>query len=145
MIFKLDRFEFDKFSLVIGIAGVGKSLTNGLVLEDSFLSIVKDKQDLVRFKSGIGGEKLVIKPIKNRVSYLKLKYLPTTSVFQTFDLLDTLDIQFPVTIENKSNPRYKGFASECYLMKKHSIEIGVKGFKDGEYTILMTDYVEVAL
>lgn len=133
-------FDIDKLSVIL-LYPLPIEITEGLILEDSFLTIEKANKELVKHKVGLGGEVLINENF-DPVHYLTLNYLPSAPAVVELGLLQKAKTQFGVVIQNNSAPKYKGVASECRILNKPDVSIGTIGFKDSVFKILMTDYIE---
>ncbi|MBK8397430.1 MAG: hypothetical protein IPL26_19625 [Leptospiraceae bacterium] len=135
-------FDFDKLSLIL-LSPIPWDLLEGLVLEDSFLSVKKESKN-IGYKRGLGGE-VLISEIFDSVHLLTLTYLPNSPIVYKLHSLKILKSQFGLNIQNNSAPKYKGVASECRFLENPQVKVGTNGFGDLEFQILMTDYVDVFL
>jgi hypothetical protein len=135
-------FDFDKLNIVL-ITPIPISIIEGLVLENSFLSIEKEAKH-VNYKVGLGGEVLVSENFHG-IHFLDLNYLPNSPSVLEIDILKKIKTQFGVLIQNNSAPKYKGIASECRVLEVPSTGIGTEGFSNKKFRILMTDFIEVYL
>lgn len=135
---------FDLSSLTIKLLPYAIDITGGLVLKESSVVIERQNRDLVKVKSGLGGEVLISENIEN-IHILTLEYLPTATAVYQLGLLQKSKTQFGIYIKNDRAPKYKGIASECRILDKPKIAIGTSGFSDTAYKILMTDYIEAFL
>lgn len=131
-------FDFDKLSLLF-LVPFPLDVLDGLVLEDSFLTIKKESRN-IGYKKGLGGEVLVSEILDN-IHTLELNYLPNSSVVPKLNALRVAKTQFGIAIQNNSAPRYKGGASECRFLDTPDTKIGTIGFDDLKFNILMTDYI----
>ncbi|MCB1176521.1 MAG: hypothetical protein KDK36_02975 [Leptospiraceae bacterium] len=135
-------FDFDKLNLLL-LSPLPIDLLEGLVLEDSFLSIKKESKN-IGWKKGLGGEVLISEQLDN-VHTLDLKYLPNSPLVFQLNTLKVAKTQFGITLQNNSAPKYKGAATECRFIDTPDLKVGVKGFEDLQFKILMTDYIGVYL
>lgn len=134
-------FDIDKLSVIL-LYPLPIEITEGLILEDSFLTVEKINKDLVKHKVGLGGEVLISENFDS-VHSLTLNYLPTAPAVVELGLLQKAKTQFGIVIQNNSAPKYKGAASECRIVNKPDVSIGIGGFRDCIFKILMTDYIEI--
>lgn len=135
-------FDFDKLNLLL-LSPFPIDLLEGLVLEDSFLSIKKESKN-IGYKKGLGGEVLISEQLDN-IHILELNYLPNSPLIPELNTLRVAKTQFGITIKNSSAPKYKGVATECRFIDSPDTKIGIKGFDDLKFNILMTDYIGVYL
>ena len=133
-------FDVEGLSIIL-ITPIPLEISEGLILQETFMSIEKLTKDLVGHKVGLGGEVLVNEKY-DMIHTLTLTYLPTAPAVVELGLLEKLKTQFGLMIKNNSAPRYRGFASECRILNKPDIAIGIGGYKDLVWKIIMADYVD---
>ncbi|WP_061244833.1 hypothetical protein [Leptospira noguchii] len=136
-------FDIEKLTITLLIP-TPLDIAAGLVLEDPFLKIQKEDPKLIKFKVGLGGETLLNENINN-VHSVELYYLPSAPAVSELDLLKKAGTRFGILFQNNSSPRYKGMASNCRIVEKPPLAVGVKGFGTLVWKILMADYIEIYL
>jgi hypothetical protein len=139
--YKRNLFDFKKMTITV-LAPLPMDAMDGLVLEETYLSVEHIGKNLISHKVGLNGEVLISENL-NGVCTLTLKYLPNVSMVSALDWIKKSKMQFAVYISNNSSPKYKGVASECRIMEKPVVGIGTGGFRDYSYKILMSDYIDV--
>jgi len=131
-------FNLDKFSLTL-LSPVPLDISEGLVLDESFLTVVKSEKELVKVKSGLGGEVLISENLNSLYS-LDLIYLPNAKANIILEGLVTIGTQFGMLIQCPF-PKYKGVASECRVVKRPDLALRTTGLDDTAWSIIMSDYI----
>lgn len=135
-------FDLRKLSITL-LTPAPIDISSGISERESAIKIDKVTKDLVKTKTGLGGEVLISEQFDD-IHLLTIVYLPTSKAVQVFEILRKLKTQFGIVISNNSAPQYKGAASDCRLIGKPDTSIGVKsGFADMPFRIIMTDYIDV--
>jgi hypothetical protein len=134
-------FDIDKFSITL-LTPVPIDISSGISTDNDSVKLEKQSKELVKFKTGLGGEVLVSEQFSS-VHFLSIVFLPIARAVQILETLRIAKTQFGILINNNSAPRYKGIASECRILNKPDFIQDDSGFKNQTWKFIMTDYLEI--
>ncbi len=136
-------FDFDSVSVSLVITAMPINITDGLVLSETFLSVRQD-EPAVNFVRGLGGE-ILISDNLDTVAMLELVYVPSSKNVIDLDRAFKSGVSFGMVIQNISSPKYYGVATNCRIINKPDLDIGINGYGNSRWKIIMADYVETYL
>ncbi|UOG40793.1 hypothetical protein [Leptospira noguchii] len=137
-------FDLSKISVIITTPSP-VDITPGLVIDGDFFSVEKENKDEVTTRRGTRDESYSTNSIQDSSRIITLKYIPSAPAVSELDLLKKAGTRFGILFQNNSSPRYKGMASNCRIVEKPPLNVGVKGFGTSVWKILMADYIEIYL
>lgn len=133
-------FEFDSVSIHLIYTVAPIDITEGLVLDESYISIKWEGSD-TKYTEGLGGE-VHISHVPSNAAILDLVYLPSSKNVINLDNVNKTRIPFGIVVQNNSSPRYYGVATRCRILNRPDISIERSGFSNSRWAIVMADYIE---
>lgn len=137
----MDRqFNLDDVTVTLVVDGAPADISAGLVIEGDFFQLEKESKDETTTRRGTKGESYSANSQEDKSRKVTLTYLPSSLAVKELDLLMKSKKKFGLSVDCKSEPKFKFFASECSIMEEPAVKIsGKDGFGNTEYKIRALD------